>query len=161
MHSQEDAIAELGFIALGTRLKRLAEQLQAGVAEALSESGFEILPGQLPVLLAIGDEGGRNIAELASLLGVAQPGISRTLGTLQRAGLVTLERDKEDARTRRVYLTNGARALLLVLHGSLFGKVGAAAAELCKGLNLLEMLGIMEARNREIPFADRIRKAVA
>jgi DNA-binding MarR family transcriptional regulator len=156
---ESDVIARLGSMVLGTRLKRLAEQLQAGVAEVLAEHQSPLQPGQLPLLVAI-DEGGRpTVQELVVALGISQPAVSRTLGGLQRAGMVLVEDDADDARVRRPVLTAKARELLGKLRASLFPAVAAAAAELCEGTGLLDTLATLEARNRALPFAQRIREA--
>jgi DNA-binding MarR family transcriptional regulator len=159
MHQPADIVAQLGYLTLGTRLKRLAEQLQAGVAETLSNHGHEVQPGQLPVLIAISETDGPSVADLVNAMGLTQPGISRTLGTLKQAGLISIRPDKKDARTRRAYLTAKSTALMDRLRSEVFGKVAAAAAELCDGLEILDALAVMERRNREQPFTQRIRKA--
>lgn len=154
-----DVVADLGYLALGTRLKRLAEQLQLGVAEALASHGYEVQPGQLPVLIAIANMDGPAVADLANALGLSQPGISRTLGNLAQAGLATIRPDENDARTRRAYLTSKSASLIDSLQTNFFDKVAAAAAELCDGLNLPDALRVLEQRNRELSFAERIQKA--
>jgi DNA-binding MarR family transcriptional regulator len=161
MDMREDAVADLGYLALGTRLKRLAEQLQAGVAEVLVERGEAVQPGQLPLLVAVAGSDGLTIAQLVKAIGVSQPAISRMLGSLERDNLVRFETDPDDARVRRVSLTPRSRRLLDGLRTTIFPSVAAAAAELCVGLDLLTRLSTIEARNRELSFADRIRKAVA
>jgi DNA-binding MarR family transcriptional regulator len=160
MDIHRDIVADLGYLVLGTRLKRLAEQLQAGVSEVLAEIGVPVQPGQLTLLVALEKkEQGLTVAELVQAVGVSQPGVSRALGALQRSGFVELEGDADDARIRRPVLTPKAREMLDRIRASVFPSVSGAAEELCKGLDLLECLATMEERNRDLPFADRIRKA--
>jgi DNA-binding MarR family transcriptional regulator len=156
---ESDAVASLGYLALGTRLKRLAEQLQAGVAEAMTDSGEAVPPGQLPLLAVISDAGGMTVAQLVEAIGMSQPGISRMLGTLQRSGLVKLKVDADDARVRRAEITPKGRQALERIRERIFPKVAAAAEQLCDGLDLLDALGTIEQRNSEIPFSRRIREA--
>lgn len=159
MKKMTDMVAELGYLALGTRLKRLAEQLQAGVAETLSGAGYQVQTGQLPVLMAISASDGPTVADLVDALGLTQPGISRTLGTLRQAGLVSILPGRNDARARCTYLTEKSAALMDKLRANVFGKVAAAAAELCEGLDLLDTLSAIEQRIHETPFPQRIRRA--
>lgn len=161
MHTSNDMVADLGFLALGTRLKRLAEHLQAGVAETLSDHGYQVQPGQLPVLMAIAASNGPSVAELVNALGLTQPGISRTLATLKQAGLVDIRADKNDGRARRAYLTAKSAKLMNKLRAEVFDRVAAAAAELCEGLDLLAILDVIDDRNRELPFPERIQRARA
>lgn len=154
-----DVVADLGYLALGTRLKRLAEQLQAGVAEVLTEGGATIQPGQLPLLVALRERDGASIAEIVRAIGVSQPAISRMVGALQKSGLVQIAVDDTDSRSRRVRLTAKSRGLLDALDSKFFPKVAAAAADLCSETDLLDCLATAEVRNREMPFAQRIRSA--
>jgi DNA-binding MarR family transcriptional regulator len=156
-----DIVAALGYLALGTRLKRLAEQLQAGVAQVLAEMGSPLQPGQLPLLVAIDQGAGLTVAQLVEALGATQPAVSRSLGALQRSGLIELVGDAGDARIRRPVLTASAGRQLDRIRAELFPRVDAAAEELCEGLNLLEMIAAVEARNRDLPFAERIRTVAA
>jgi DNA-binding MarR family transcriptional regulator len=156
-----DIVAGLGYLALGTRLKRLAEQLQAGVAQVLAEMGSPLQPGQLPLLVGIDQGAGLTVAQLVEALGATQPAVSRSLGALQRSDLIELVGDAEDARIRRPVLTASARRQLDRIRVELFPRVDAAAEQLCEGLNLLEMIAAVEARNRDLPFAERIRTVAA
>ena len=156
---EKDVVAQLGHLALGTRLKRIAEQLQSGVAEILAEWGSPIPPGQLPLLVAIGEGNALTVAQLVDALGVSQPAVSRMLSALQRARLVTMEADPDDARVRRAMLTPLSKQLLEKIRSVIFPKVAAAAAELCDGLGMLDRLAEIEARNRQLAFAERIRRA--
>lgn len=153
-----DVVASLGYLALGTRLKRLAEQLQSGVADILAERGTPIPPGQLPLLVAIGEGKAMTVAQLVDAVGVSQPAVSRMLGALQAAGLVSMEVDGDDARVRRAGLTPRATQMLEEMRTTIFPKVAAGAAELCEGLDLLDRIATVEDRNRQLPFAERIRR---
>lgn len=156
---ENDAVASYGHMVLGTRLKRLAEQLQAGVAEVMAEWGEPVPPGQLPLLAVVNDAGGLTVAQLVEAIGMSQPGISRMLGALQRSGLVRLRVDRDDARVRRAEITPKGRQSLERLRSRIFPKVASAAEQLCDGLDFLDALGTIERRNSEIPFGRRIREA--
>jgi DNA-binding MarR family transcriptional regulator len=155
----DDAVARLGYLALGTRLKRLGDQLQMGVAEAIARLGGAIQPAQMVLLVTIDADDGPTIANLVQSIGVSQPAISRSLGALQKAGFVNLTIDDGDGRMRRVRLTDKGRRILAEIHQQLFPKVAIAAEQLCDGLDLLDRLGIAERRLREQPFGKRIEDA--
>ena len=70
---------------------------------------LRVLPGQLPVLLALYDRDGRTQAELARIVGVEQPTMAATLARMEQAGLVGRAPDEEDARRARVGLTERSR----------------------------------------------------
>ncbi|MCC6660990.1 MAG: helix-turn-helix transcriptional regulator [Phycisphaerales bacterium] len=62
-------------------------------------------PGRRRVLGALARDEGRDVTGLVQELGWPQPRVSKSLGVLRRAGLVTVERRGR----RRVYRVNGGR----------------------------------------------------
>jgi DNA-binding MarR family transcriptional regulator len=157
--AREDAVVRLGYLALGTRLKRLGEQLQAGVAQVIAGCGFAVQAAQMPLLVAIDEGGGKlTVAQLVEAIGTSQPAISRSLGALEEAGLIAFQGDSADGRVRRPCLTSSGRTLLDRLRNELFPNVAAAAEALCADVALLADLSVIETRLRERTFATRIRE---
>ncbi len=76
---------------------------------ALAEHGLQV--GQDLLLIQLWQEEGLTQSELVRRLSVEPPTVTRALGRLQRAGLVTRRRDPADARALRVYLTASGRRL--------------------------------------------------
>ncbi|MBL0885157.1 MarR family winged helix-turn-helix transcriptional regulator [Myceligenerans indicum] len=105
-------LERLDLLALGTRLKRLGERLQADTTEFLRASGVHIAAGSLPVMVSISERPGATVSDIVDDLGIAQPGVTRTLGTLADAGLVAFTRDPADARRRTIALTDAGEQLL-------------------------------------------------
>jgi len=152
-----DLIAGLGHLALGTRLKRIGEALQAGVGEVLSAHRIAVQPAHIPILVALRQSGGMTVGELAVLLGQSQPGISRSLRDVADRGLVRLSPGR-DRRVRTARLTAGGQSLMEEIETVLFPRVRAAAEALCAGLDggLLKQLGELDHRLARQPFAQRI-----
>ena len=156
---ENDAVARFGYLALGTRLKRLGEQLQAGVAEVVVESGLGVQVAEMPLLVAVDEGGGRlTVADLVMAIGTSQPAVSRSLGNLERKGLVAFDADEADGRIRRPRVTEHGTAQLATMREHLFPRVAAAAERLCEGLDLLNQLATIEQRLRACSFAARIRE---
>jgi DNA-binding MarR family transcriptional regulator/GNAT superfamily N-acetyltransferase len=105
----EDLLEELGALALGSRLKRLADALmQDGVRVYQSaEAGFE--PRWFPVFMFLYRQGPTSITELARGLGVSHPGINKIANELIDAKLVAPYRDRNDKRKRVLALTSHGR----------------------------------------------------
>src|SRR5262245_10766466 len=101
----QDVIASLGYLALGSRFKRLGERLQADVQAILDELGASVPSSQHPLLVALDMLGPLSIGELAESLGIAQPGVTRTVAHLDRLGLVEVGPSPEDQRRRIVSLS--------------------------------------------------------
>jgi DNA-binding MarR family transcriptional regulator len=94
---------------LGVGVAQLSRMFERELRMALLQTG--VMPGQLPVLLALYADDGRSQAELARELAVEQPTMASTLVRMERDGLVERRRDPDDRRRARVHLTERARAL--------------------------------------------------
>jgi len=55
----DDLISKRAYLFLGSRLKRLAEQMQADVVRVSQRAGLPILPGQYPLLATLLNAGRR------------------------------------------------------------------------------------------------------
>lgn len=104
--------------------------------------------------------GALTVGDLAASLGVAQPGVTRTLGLLASRGLVEVARGRGDQRQRTVCLTPAGQALVEEARRLVWGGVGAAVAEVCANLTgpLLDQLAGIEAALEAEPLDRRARR---
>ncbi|WP_459697530.1 GNAT family N-acetyltransferase [Acidisoma sp. C75] len=154
-----DVLADLGPIFLGSRLKRLAERMQAGAARALADAGMELQLAQLPLLAAL-DRGALTVGDLAEAVGTSQPGVTRTIGQLVCSGLVQAEACA-DQRQRSLSLTPAGKAAMARLKFALWPRIERAVQEMCAGLTgpLLGQIAALESSLAESPLDERIRVA--
>ncbi|SNR30803.1 MarR family winged helix-turn-helix transcriptional regulator [Blastococcus mobilis] len=95
--------------------------LIGGVAKELSRAFDDVLVaagGSSPtwqVLRALSAGDHRTQADLAAAIGVRQPTLTHHLDALERAGLVTREREVANRRVQRVTVTESGQALFLRL----------------------------------------------
>jgi MarR family transcriptional regulator for hemolysin len=85
--------------------KRLARAFDAALAEA---------GGTLPtwlILLALKQQRWRTQLDLAQAVGIGNPTLTHHVDGLERAGLVTRVRDRDDRRVTRVELTDAGDAM--------------------------------------------------
>src|SRR4051812_36585626 len=94
---------------LAIGVAQLSRMFDRELRAALMPAG--VLPGQLPVLLALYDDDGPTQADLARRLAVEQPTMASTLARMERAGLIERRADEDDSRRARVHLTERSRAL--------------------------------------------------
>lgn len=143
----DDIVRELGLLTLGSRLRRIGERMQADVHRYLSREGAGVMPGQYPLLAALHRQGPLTISELVQALGTAQPGVTRSVGQLERLGLVEVRHGDRDRRTRTVALSPVGAQTIRTAWEDLWPSVGDAVAELCgeDGPRLLEQLDRIEA----------------
>jgi DNA-binding MarR family transcriptional regulator len=127
----EDVVKSLGYLALGTRLKRLGERLQAQTQVVLAQAELDLPAGHFPVLAALDRLGDLNVGELTETLGVSQPGVTRMLDKLQTEGLVRSAQSEDDRRVRTIELTRSGRQLVSRAKRTVWPKIEAAVAEAC------------------------------
>ncbi len=158
MLEQEDILRDLGYLALGSRLKRLAEHLQADAAKAHARMGYPIKPAQFPLLAALDARGPLTVSEAVAATGVSQPAVTRTLGSLIALDLVETQRDRDDSRLKRIRLTSDGEALLARMKRDLWPHVAAAATALAEGPpgDLLTLISRVEDALRTSPLESRI-----
>ena len=105
-----DLMQQLGPTFLGSRLKRLGERMQAGAARITADAGLPVQPSHMPFLAAL-DRQAMTIGQLVQVVGISQPGVTRSIGQLADLGLVQSEAG-EDQRQRTVSLTPAGVAVL-------------------------------------------------
>jgi len=142
----EDIVRSLGFLCLGTRMRRIGERLQAETQKIVDYHGMNGIAGQFPYLAALDRQGPLTVGELAEAIGVTQPGATRTIGQLIEAGLIASETAADDQRRRINRLTPVGQELVDDASRSLWPAIEAAVADLCGGLDgpLLGQLAAME-----------------
>jgi DNA-binding MarR family transcriptional regulator len=153
----EDVVRALGYLCLGTRLKRIGEQVQADTQRIMEQCGVTLQAGQYPLLAAIDRLGPLSIGELAEALGVTQPGVTRAVGLLADAGYLSARKEKGDQRVRRLSLTREGAALIARSKTEIWPLIEAAVRETCDRLEgeLIDRLNQLEDALREKPLHHR------
>lgn len=153
----EDVVRTLGFLCMGSRLRRIGERLQADTQQIIEQAGLSIQAGQYPFLAAIDRAGPLTIGELAQAVGITQPGATRTVGQLLELGFIDMQPSPKDQRRRLVSLTSQGQALVDFSKRSVWPRIAAAVADLCADLEgpILEQLAVIEDRLAEAPLARR------
>ena len=154
-----DLLAGFGVGFLGSRLKRLAERMQADAAEVARSLGLPVQPAQMSLLMTIRLHGPISVGELAERLQLAQPTVTRALGTLGE--FVEARRAPGDARSKSLALTPAGEALLVRVQTELLPRIEPAAAELVEGLtgDFMQGLAKVEARLAQTSLLGRIQRA--
>jgi DNA-binding MarR family transcriptional regulator/GNAT superfamily N-acetyltransferase len=151
-----DILRELGPIFLGSRLKRLAERMQAGAARIITDVGLPLQPAQMPLLTAL-DRGPMTVGALVEAVGSSQPGVTRAAGQLVSLGLVRSERGA-DQRQRTLSLTPAGEAAMTRIKLLIWPRVGQAVTKMLDGLSgpLLDQIGDIEAALAAQPLDARV-----
>src|SRR4051794_10775074 len=152
-----DLLVDLGHLFLGSRLKRLAERLQADAAKVHRALGVDAQPAELALMAALDRYGPMTTSAAVDALGVSQPAVSRTATGLVERGLVASDADDADLRQRTMKLTRSGRALLAKAKTGAWPAITEAVSTLCGPLEgtLLEQIAGLERQLEERPLEAR------
>lgn len=146
-----DLLAECGHLFLGSRLKRLAERLQADAANVHRAMGVDAQPAELALLAAIHRYGPMTYTAAVAALGVSQPAVTRTASALLKRGLLVAQSDSSDQRQKTLKLTASGRALVGKASAAPWPAITHAVRTLCAPLEgtLLEQVSGLERQLRD------------
>lgn len=152
-----DLVAELGFLFLGSRLKRLAERLQADAAKVHKAMGIDAQPAEVALLAALDRFGPLTVSGAVEALGISQPAVTRTATGLVDRGVIASESSDEDQRQRTLKLTRTGRALVAKAKKAAWPAIDGAVSALCAPLegSLLDQIAGLERQLTERPLESR------
>lgn len=144
----EEFVASFGHTALGTRLKRSGMAMQAVAQKWLQAQGCELPSAQMPALAALHFHGAQSTGELAQMLVIAQPGVSRLIDQMEKGGWVVSSATDADRRVRRIALSDSGKALAARAAKELWPVIDAAVSELCGELegSFIDQISALEER---------------
>ena len=154
-----DDILELsGHLALGSRLKRLAERMQAEAGRAHQDLGYPMQPSQFSLLAALDRYGPMTVGEAVERLQASQPGVTRIHNSLKQQGFTELSPVDGDRRAKRISLTAEGKDVVARMRTEIWPHVAAAAREICAGpeSDVLTLLQRMETAMNETSLYERI-----
>ena len=156
----EDVVKDLGYLTLGTRLKRLGDRLQGQTQVLLEYAGVDIPASHLPVLAALERLRAMNVGQLTEAVGISQPGVTRMLDKLEAGGLVRSTQLADDRRVRTIALTKPGRQLIARSKRTAWPMIEAAVADACAGpaQPLLAALAALEQALAAAPLSVRTER---
>lgn len=142
----KDIVRALGFLTLGSRMKRIGERLQADAQRILDERAVAFQPGHYPFVAAIDRFGPLTIGDLAAAIGVTQPAVTRAVAQLVKLGVLSTRPGASDQRQRIVSLTKEGRRVVAEGKRTTWPLIESAVRDLCAGLSgpLLGQLAAIE-----------------
>ncbi len=153
-----DLMADLGELALVSRLRRMADALWAETATLYDDLGIDFQPRWFTVFYAIGHSDHPSISDIAEIVGLTAQGVGKITDDLVEAELVCQQADPKDSRARRVALSRRGRSTLEQLDPVWQG-VRSVARELMAEarIDLVEDLDRLEAALGARSHGQRLR----
>lgn len=99
-----DYVQDAGAAAIGARLRRMSERIDADARRLYAEAGSPFEQRWLGVLDLLSQQP-MSVGELSVRLGISHPSVSETRNSLEKAGLIHAQPDPEDGRRRLLNLT--------------------------------------------------------
>ncbi|WP_236704902.1 MarR family winged helix-turn-helix transcriptional regulator [Hymenobacter sp. AT01-02] len=102
---------QVGSAALGSRLRRLSEQMTAQAADVYALYHVPCEPRWFPVFYLVATKPGLHVGEIAESIGQTHAAVSQVIKELAKHGLVDVQRGEADLRRSVVTLTTQGAAL--------------------------------------------------
>jgi DNA-binding MarR family transcriptional regulator len=156
---KKDIVQELGYLCLGSRLRRLGERLQSDVQRLAASHGLDIQSAHYPLLAAIYFQGPLTVGKLVETLGISQPGVTRSIGQLVDQGYVKVTRSQIDQRRRTLSLTRTGTALIERSQAELWPTIESTLSDLFtrRTGRLLELLDYCEDELTKSSLEQRVK----
>ncbi len=151
-----DLIKHLGELAFATRLKRLAEALQADVGRIYREMKVDFEPKWFTMLYALYHNESMSVIELSTLLGLTHPAIIQFAEQMQDRKLVNFVKDKKDARKKLIQLTAKGKNIFEGIEPILH-EIEIANREFLKESGA-DVLGIIEKMERQLEMKSMYKR---
>ncbi|MFT7664786.1 MAG: DNA-binding MarR family transcriptional regulator/GNAT superfamily N-acetyltransferase [Planctomycetota bacterium] len=152
-----DFYDELGELALGSRLKRLADRLGAQATKVFQADGIAFEPRYFPLTALLLSEGEVSVSDAAKRLGISQPAASQICKQMESEDWLKLTSDPKDGRRRLFALSSTGKRRAKSME-DLWDAVRSAAIDLCmeSRIDLIAALANLERALGEQPLHERV-----
>jgi DNA-binding MarR family transcriptional regulator/GNAT superfamily N-acetyltransferase len=107
-----DIVQQLGYLALGSRLKRASDLIMKEGALIYQANGITFDPKWFPIVYLLAQESPLGITHIAKILGYSHPAVILIVKELEANGLVETIANEADKRTKQIALTVKAMELV-------------------------------------------------
>jgi DNA-binding MarR family transcriptional regulator len=154
----------VGYLALGSRLRRISESFLSEINRAYQQEGIEFDASWFPVFYLLAQHDTLSIKELSEQIEVSHPAASQLITNLKNKGLLTSTTDAVDGRKQQVTFTPKGRELLAQIK-PVWEAVEKSMNEMmdselgCK--ELLPSIKALESALQSYPLANRISRNIS
>ena len=149
----------LGYLVLGSRLRRLSEAFLSEINRAYQNEGIDFDASWFPVFYLLSKNEALSIKELSEQMEVSHPAASQLITNLKKRQLVTSATCNDDGRRQLVTLTDSGKKLLAQIL-PVWDAISAAMTKLVESdeaaQQLLPAITALETAFRQANLADTI-----
>jgi len=149
----------LGYLVLGSRLRRLSEGFLSEINRAYQNEGIDFDASWFPVFYLLSKNDSLSIKELSEQTEVSHPAASQLITNLKNKNLVTSATCADDGRRQLVQLTTEGRELLariLPVWDAILLAMDDLMEEAARCRELLPAISSMENAFKQTSLAERI-----
>lgn len=106
-----DFFQKTGKMAIGSRLRMLAEKFTSEAAEIYAAAGADFRPKWFPVFFVLAEEGAKSVTEIAEAIGHSHPSVSTIVREMAAKGILRTVGGNADGRKKILELTRKGKAL--------------------------------------------------
>jgi DNA-binding MarR family transcriptional regulator len=150
---------QLGYLVLGSRLRRISETFLAEVTQAYQQEGIGFEASWFPVFYLLSERSELSIRELSDRLEISHPAASQLVSGLKNKGLVASSPSKIDGRMQLITLTVKGRSVLgrvKPVWSAIISAMEELAGEHPGCDTLLPAIGAFESALQSSPLSARI-----
>lgn len=149
----------LGYLVLGSRLRRMSETFLAGINRIYQNEGIEFEASWFPVFYLLSKNESLSIKELSEQTEVSHPAASQLITNLKNKNIVETSVCADDGRRQLVQLTEKGNAILkqiLPIWDAISSSMTELAEQDADAMQLLPAISAMENIFRSANFADTV-----
>lgn len=150
---------EIGSVALGCRIRALAEKITKDARCMYKDYGIDFKPKWYPVAIVLQERNSATITQIAEYIGQTHPSVSVLVKDMTAHGLVTTASCVEDARKTLVSLTDrGKQTMATITDMTDLVKAAVSEIEHESGCDLWKALGQWDAALQSQSLAQRVKR---
>lgn len=159
LNLRRDYLETLGYLALGSRLRRLSDRLAQEVSAIYEEGNFDFQPRWFPVFRCVAAAGktGLGITDIAEAVGITHPAVNQLEQELSAHGLISVKADPNDKRRRLLCLSSRGEKLFKELEET-WSNTHAAISEAAEESQLLSAIIAFERALNQEPLTRRTKR---
>ncbi|MDB5143737.1 MAG: MarR family transcriptional regulator [Mucilaginibacter sp.] len=149
----------LGYLVLGSRLRRLSEAFLSEINKTYQAAGIEFDASWFPVFYLLSKNESLSIKELSDITGVSHPAASQLVTNLKSKKLLKTTTCTDDGRRQLVQLTKAGHALLdriLPVWDALSLAMEELIASEAECQHLLPAITALENKFRSVSLSEKI-----
>ncbi|PKV51149.1 DNA-binding MarR family transcriptional regulator [Aquimarina sp. MAR_2010_214] len=152
----EDIVSELGYMALGTRLKRISDKMSHSSRMMYKKLNIEFEPNWYLVFLIIKNKPGTSVMEIASSLGFAHQTVMVMTSKMVKKGYLKVSKGEKDKRKTVFHLTTKANEILPKIEQVWEAGKKVVYELLEEDITIMKHIEKLEQNLKELSFGERI-----